>query len=111
MFTVTSFNLETLKYLRSKVGKDKMRLAYHGEMSPEELDELGIDGIACAMKVLSEHPDWIRKAHDLGMTTTVWTPTSVEDLTTFIGLGVTSVTVNDVDLAEKCLNRVYLSAE
>ena len=111
MFTVTSFNLETLKYLRSKVGKDKMRLAYHGEMSPEELDNLGIDGIACAMKVLSEHPDWINTAHDLGMTTTVWTPGSVEDLTTFIGLGVTSVTVNNVDLAEKCLKRIYLSAE
>jgi len=111
MFTVTSFNLETLKYLRSKVGKDNMRLAYHGEMSPEELDKLGIDGIACAMKVLSEHPDWVKKAHDLGMTTTVWTPDSVEDLTTFIGLGVTSVTVNDVALADKCLKRTYLSAE
>ena len=65
--------------------------------------------MAYSMKAFVEHPEWISRAHELGISTTTWTPGTVEDMMTFIGLGVGSVTVNNVDLAQKCLERVYLS--
>lgn len=108
-FTVTSFDYEVLKYLRSKAGKEGLHLAYHGEKSPDTLNADDIDGMAYSMKAFVEHPEWISRAHELGISTTTWTPGTVEDMMTFIGLGVGSVTVNNVDLAQKCLERVYLS--
>ena len=108
-FTVTSFDYEVLKYLRSKVGKEKLHLAYHGEKSPDDLYADGIDGMAYSMKAFLEHQEWIPRAHELGISTTTWTPSTAEDMTTFINLGIGSFTVNNVNLAQQCLERVYLS--
>ena len=111
MFTVTSFNYENLLYLRSKAGVDKLHLAYHGEKSPDELAKDQIDGLAYAMTVFSAHPEWISRAHELKMSTTTWTPSTCEDFTTFLSMGIGTVTVNNVDGAVKYLGRTYLSAE
>jgi glycerophosphoryl diester phosphodiesterase len=111
MFTITSFDYDNLLYLRSKVGKDKLHLAYHGSKSPDELAADGIDGLAYTMSVFTAHPEWIARAHELGMSTTTWTPSTVEDFTTFIGLEVGSVTVNNVEAAARYLGRPYLTAE
>ena len=111
MFTVTSFDYDNLLYLRSKVGVDKLHLAYHGEKSPDDLAKDQIDGLAYTMTVFTAHPEWISRAHELGMSTTTWTPSNVEDFTTFLSMGVGSVTVNNVNDAVKYLGRTYLSAE
>lgn len=111
MFTITSFDYDNLLYLRSKAGKDKLHLAYHGSKSPDELAADGIDGLAYTMSVFTAHPEWIARAHELGMSTTTWTPSTVEDFTTFIGLEVGSVTVNNVEAAAMYLGRPYLTAE
>ena len=63
------------------------------------------------MSVFTAHPEWIARAPELGMSTTTWTPSTVEDFTTFIGLEIGSVTVNNVDAAVKYLGRPYLTAE
>jgi hypothetical protein len=43
------------------------------------------------------------------MSVTCWLPSRIEDMATFIGLGVDAMTVNDVALAKKMTERVYLS--
>ena len=51
-----------------------------GNMSPKEVKEHGFSGIAYSMDVLRVHPEWIDKAHKLGLTVNVWTIATEEHL-------------------------------
>ena len=88
---------------------EELNLALHGDLSPDELLKNGIDGMAYNMNVLSAHPEWIEQARAKNMSVTCWLPSRIEDMATFIGLGVDAMTVNDVALAKKMTERVYLS--
>ena len=109
--TVTSFYLDILKSLRGLMKMEELNLALHGDISPDELLTNGIDGMAYNMNVLSAHPEWIQQAKAKNMSVTCWLPSRIEDMATFIGLGVDAMTVNDVALAKKMTERVYLSKE
>ena len=107
--TVTSFQLDILKSLRGLMKMEELNLALHGDLSPDELLKNGIDGMAYNMNILSAHPEWIEQAKAKNMSVTCWLPSKIEDMATFIGLGVDAMTVNDVSLAKKMTERVYLS--
>ena len=107
--TVTSFQLDILKSLRGLMKMEELNLALHGDLSPDELLKNGIDGMAYNMNLLSAHPEWIEQAKAKNMSVTCWLPSKIEDMATFIGLGVDAMTVNDVSLAKKMTERVYLS--
>lgn len=51
-----------------------------GNMSPKEVKEHGFSGIDYSMDVLRVHPEWIDKAHKLGLTVNVWTIATEEHL-------------------------------
>lgn len=66
----------------------------NGDLSPEELNQLGINGLDYNSVVLRRHPDWVERAHRLGMSTNVWTVDSRAGMKYFIGLGVDCITTN-----------------
>lgn len=107
--TVTSFQLDILKTLRGLMPLSELNLAFHGDLSPDELMKHNIDGMAYNMNVLSAHPEWVAQAHAKNMIVTCWLPSKIEDFTTFIGLGVDAMTTNYPADAKSATERVYLS--
>lgn len=65
-----------------------------GDIAPEELHKMGINGIDYQYKVLSSHPEWVKQAHDLGMSVNAWTVNKEKDIKAMIDLGVDCITTN-----------------
>lgn len=66
-----------------------------GDIAPAELAKAGINGIDYNYKVLYEHPEWVKQAHDLGMSVNVWTVNKAKDMRNFIEMGVDVITTNE----------------
>ena len=79
-----------------------------GDVDPSTLIGKGYSGISIDMNTLSSHPEWISIAHENGMQVTIWTPSTVADMMTFINLGVDFMTVNSVDMAKSVIQRIYV---
>lgn len=63
-----------------EAGGELMRLApendvyyLNGDLSPEELKNLGYAGLDYPYKVMQKHPEWFDEAHRLGLKVNVWT--------------------------------------
>lgn len=57
------------------------RVAYlNGDKSPAELKEAGIWGLDYNINIMHKNPNWIKEAHDLGLTVNVWTVNKEEDM-------------------------------
>ncbi|MCQ2167592.1 MAG: glycerophosphodiester phosphodiesterase [Bacteroidales bacterium] len=76
-----------------------------GDMEPEILHEEGINGIDYHMSVFRTHPDWVGRAHKLGMSVNVWTVNEEKDIRDMIELGVDAVTSNEPLLVRSILGR------
>lgn len=81
-------------------------IAYlNGELTPAECKQRGYTGIDYSKKVLSEHPEWVKQAQDLGMKVNVWTVNKTEEIQYFIDLGVDFITTDNpletIELIEK----------
>jgi glycerophosphoryl diester phosphodiesterase len=83
------------------------RVAYlNGEKSPETLKAEGYWGLDYAWKVLREdHPEWIKEAKALGLTTNVWTVNTVERMQYFIAQGIDYITTDNPQLLKGLLTR------
>ena len=66
-----------------------------GDILPSDLHKDGINGIDYSYPVLHKNPEWIKEAHDLGMSVNVWTIDKEEQITEMIGLGVDQITTNE----------------
>ena len=80
-----------------------------GDKTPEELNELGINGLDYGFWVFDEHPDYVERAHALGMSVNVWTVDEREDLERMIALGVDCITTNAPLLARELLGERELT--
>lgn len=65
------------------------------DMSPDQLDSLGINGIDFHYKVFGKHPDWLRQARNHKMSVNCWTVNKDEDIQAMIDLGVDCITTNE----------------
>ncbi len=65
------------------------------DKTPAEVKVAGINGIDYDLHVLAEHPEWVGEAHDLGMTTNAWTPTSEEEQRGMLALGLRYITTDN----------------
>ena len=83
----------------------KHRVAYlNGEKSPETLKAEGYWGLDYAWDVLKEkHPEWIKEAKALGLTTNVWTVNNTERMQYFLAQGIDYITTDNPQLLKGLL--------
>lgn len=74
-----------------------------GDKTPEELHAVGITGIDYHHSLLLLNPDYIERAHKLGMTVNVWTVNDRNKIDTFVKLGVDYITTDDPMLAKEVM--------
>ena len=53
------------------------------------------------------HPEWVRKAHSLGMSVNAWTVNKEEDIKKMIEVGVDAITTNEPLLVRDLLSIEY----
>jgi len=66
----------------------------NGELSPERLAALGINGWDYEERIVARRPKWITAAHELGMSTNVWTVNKKESMEAFSSDGIDAITTN-----------------
>lgn len=75
----------------------------NGELSPRKLASLGINGWDYHYKIAGLNASWVKEAHELGMSTNVWTVDKENCIDKMIGLGVDAITTNEPLLVRKIL--------
>ena len=75
----------------------------NGELSPARLAALGINGWDYMDLVVNRRADWVDAAHDLGMTTNVWTVNKEKEMRKFASEGVDAITTNFPLIAREVL--------
>jgi glycerophosphoryl diester phosphodiesterase len=66
-----------------------------GDFTPEELSEAGINGFDYYRKDIDKDSTIVARAHDLGMSTNVWTVNKAEQMQKYIDLGIDAITTNE----------------
>jgi len=93
-----SFSLAICKEIK-KTDQKAMVQYLNGELSPEEVKAIGLDGIDYHYSVfLEKHPDWISQAKELGIKTNTWTVNDTETFKKLQDMGVDFVTTNTPDV-------------
>lgn len=101
--TIISFSLDVCKEAAKRYPKTMVQYL-GGEKSPEELHSLGIRGLDYHFSVFDKHPDWVEKAHSLGMEVNVWTVDRRADIKRMVALGVDQITTNYPVLARQIID-------
>ena len=71
------------------------RVAYlKGGVAPAELHQYGLTGIDYNIAEFRDHPEWVKQAHDLGMSTNVWTVDATKDMAAMTNLGIDFISTN-----------------
>lgn len=97
-----SFSLYSCKLI-AQLAPEFLNQYLNGELSPKQLDSLGINGLDYHKKVITDNPEWIEQAHDLGMSTNVWTVNKREQMEQMAALKVDAITTNEPLLAREVL--------
>ena len=74
-----------------------------GDTEPEKVYADGINGIDFNQVSYHKHPDWVARAHALGMSVNVWTVDDAAEMQYMIDLGVDCITTNKPLLLRKIL--------
>lgn len=81
-------------------------IAYlEGDKTPLEVKNAGYNSLDYHYSVYQKNPDWIREAHDLGMTINVWTVNEEVDMKWMIDHTADFITTNEPELLLKLLQK------
>lgn len=97
-----SFDLEICKLIAAEAPEFTNQFL-SGNISPEGLNEMGINGLDYHYSVFYDHPEWVEEAHALGMSVNVWTVDSRQDMEYMAALGVDCITTNEPLLLKEVL--------
>ena len=97
-----SFSYNICKQLARKCpGFDVQYL--EGDKTPAEVFADGINGIDYHYSYFQKHPEWVKEAHDLGMSVNAWTVDKADDIRQMMNLGVDQITTNNPELTREIL--------
>ena len=65
------------------------------DLGPQEIHDMGINGIDYHFSKFQAHPEWVEQAHKLGMSVNVWTVDDEDVIREMIDLGVDCITTNE----------------
>lgn len=88
-----SFSLHACEQIL-KVNPKAIVYYLSGNLTPEEIKAKGFAGIDYAGGVFDRHPDWVEKAHRLGLKTNVWTINKPDAMKRYKDLKVDFITTN-----------------
>lgn len=74
-----------------------------GDKVPAQVYADGINGIDYHYSHFIKHPEWVKEAHDLGMSVNAWTVDGEDDIRAMRDLGVDQITTNCPDLVREIL--------
>ncbi|MBR5035529.1 MAG: glycerophosphodiester phosphodiesterase [Bacteroidales bacterium] len=75
------------------------------DLGPQEIHDMGINGIDYHFSKFQAHPEWVEQAHKLGMSVNVWTVDDEQIMRDMIDLGVDCITTNEPLLAREVLGK------
>ncbi|MDE7450627.1 MAG: glycerophosphodiester phosphodiesterase [Alistipes sp.] len=89
-----------------KLGPKGIKVAYlNGTLSPAYCKGLGYTGIDYHIGVMKNHPNWIKQAHDNGLTVNIWTVNDTENLQWCIDNGADYITTDNPLEANRLLGK------
>ncbi len=91
-----SFSLNVCKQIKRIAPEFKVQYL-NGELSPQQIKELGLDGIDYHYSVFEKNPTWISEANQLGLITNSWTVNKIEVYDELKKQGIDFVTTNIPD--------------
>ena len=101
-----AFSLHICKELARRA--PKAEVAYlNGDLTPEELHDMHIDGIDYNFKKLAENPHWIKQAHFFAMSVNVWTVNKEDNMRKMITEGVDFITTDQPETAQAIINEMH----
>lgn len=89
-----AFSMNVCKELKKHAPKATV-VYLNGDVSPEDLKEIGLTGLDYNHKVLINNPSWISKAKEIGLTTNVWTVNTEEQMRYFIDQKIDFITTDN----------------
>ena len=98
-----SFSYDACKFLAQEAPEFTNQYL-SGKKAPSEVHADGINGLDYHYSNFQNHPEWVKEAHDLGMSVNVWTVDKPEVIQEMIGLGVDCITTNAPELVRELLN-------
>lgn len=100
-----SFSLNICRKIKEIEPKAKVSYL-EGNLSPENVKRAGLDGIDYHFSLFKLHPDWINRAHRLGLTVNAWTVNRTEDMKQLINGGADYITTDNPLLLKDILNQL-----
>lgn len=100
-----TFSLHAMKKIISMAPTGTLVYYLNGELTPQELKDLGATGADYHINVYREHPEWIDELHALGMKVNVWTVNSATDMQWCIDKGIDFITTNNPVELQKMLQK------
>ena len=71
--------------------------------TPAKYADQGINGVDYYYKMFKAHPDWVKNAHERGMSVNAWTVNKEDDIKKMIEIGVDAITSNEPLLVRQLL--------
>ena len=100
-----SFSKDACKRLH-ELAPDAKVAYLNGDLSPEQIKEMGLTGIDYNIGIFDKHPDWPLEANKLGLEVNVWTVDGEEGLSRFAQMpGIDVITTNDPEILLKIINK------
>lgn len=91
------FDFDAGKYIHEL--DPEAKVAYlNGDKTPEEAKEAGYTGLDYHFSAYEKNPDWIKKAHDIGLSINAWTVNEPEVMKELLDQNVEYITTNEPEI-------------
>lgn len=95
-----AFSLHVCKEL-VRLNPDATVAYLMGDITPTQAKEYGFTGIDYNYGTINAHPEWVKEAHDNGLTVNVWTVNGEQDIRNAIEQGVDFITTDAPESAQQ----------